>query len=92
MQHAFTHFLINTIIHDIRTCHVLYRQSGPTVDDIMRTWTHTGLPRHISMNNIICCQSVNELRSTGASPPIVIALTQSNNESMYVILNLPLLA
>ena len=91
-QRAFTHFLTNTIIQDIRICHVLYRQSGPTVDDIARTYTHTGLPRHISMNNIICCQGVNELISTGARPPIVIAPTQSSNESMYDILNLPLQA
>ena len=52
--------------------------------------TITGDPIICRMTKIVCCHAVRELRSIGAKPVPVAALTQTKRESMYRIRNFPL--
>ena len=52
--------------------------------------TITGDPRICRRTRMVCCHAVRELRSIGAKPVPVAALTQTKRESMYRMWNSPL--
>ena len=52
--------------------------------------TTTGDPIICRITRIVCCHTVRELRSIGAKPVPVAALTQTKRESMYRMWNWPL--
>jgi len=52
--------------------------------------TVTGDPIICRMTRIVCCHAVRELRSIGAKPVPVAALTQTKRESIYRMWNFPL--
>lgn len=52
--------------------------------------TTTGDPIICRITRIVCCHTVRELRSIGARPVPVAALTQTKRESIYRMWNFPL--